>query len=216
MTIKMIQYAGRDERTRVIVGKHAHLLGGRDIVVYGCAEGHVKKAIAEHSAQPASVLSTDVKDGPHVDKVIDLESHRLDPPECDVAILSHVLEHCDQMLKPVQRIAKCTRETMIIALPNELDWMRRLHILMGRTHSKYGWPADNGDRHKWFLDRESIHRFYDQVGINTEFEWTSTIECLHDVSEGRLTTRVIERLVRWFGTDSLKCKDIIACFRKTN
>ncbi|MBI2058986.1 MAG: methyltransferase domain-containing protein [Nitrospirae bacterium] len=79
----------------------------------------------------------------------------------DVTLAIAVLEHVDDPYRLFGELARITRRTILINLPNLYELSYRIRYLLGLSpNGKYGLPPDPpADRHKWLLSHTEAARF---------------------------------------------------------
>jgi SAM-dependent methyltransferase len=79
---------------------------------------------------------------------------------CDTVVCLEVLEHVDALHRLFSELVRCSRDVVIVTLPN--CWRQMLgELVFGRSSkAEYGLPPEKPrDRHKWFFNTEEAESF---------------------------------------------------------
>jgi hypothetical protein len=148
---------------------------------------------AELDQQRLTYYSADVGEG-H-DYQVDLEQ-RIDLPDqmFDCVVALDVLEHVEYIHQAFSELARITRHSLIVGLPNMATLSKRWTFLW-RGHlgtRKYDlYPEHQGDRHRWLTTYAQNNAF---IEVNA-FKAGLTLERVLEEVEGGRVAKMVNRLL---------------------
>ena len=152
------------------------------------------RVLCDHlNPQRIDYHSADV--GPDHDLQLDLES-KLDVPDrqFDFVVALDVLEHVEQIHGAFAELARITRRSLIIALPNMASLRRRVSFLTGAwlgTGKFDLGPTPPPDRHRWLTTYDEMNTF---IAHNAQRTQMSIRDHVHEIEAGYRPQRCLTAL----------------------
>ena len=199
------RYMGDESRVECMVSRFGDQLED-PILDLGCRD----KILRHYFDQ---VVGIDNVKSPYIDFKYDLErvERGYQLPEAKTVVASHILEHLSNKDELVDVIKDGEPKWVLIGLPNELNWMRRMNFLRGQAHGKFTvWP---GDRHKWFFTLESA-KWWSVEKMAPQYDLFDECAPTFDLKEAQFYTNALQFLVEFFGSESMASRDWWGLFKR--